>query len=104
MQRINNENRARALAMLKCRRNENDVAIHFNVERLTFFLLKQRVRFPGIFAYRPRPSAPLFTFVRQDKFKRQRHLRDRFLTAKSTRHLVIGTRGVHVIRYTVKKL
>lgn len=43
------------------------------------------------------------TSVRQDNFIRQRHLRDRFVTAESTSRLVVGNRGRPISRYTVRR-
>ena len=46
-----------------------------------------------MFADRPRSGRPLVTSVRQDNYVRQRHLRDRFVTAESTSRLVVGKHG-----------
>ena len=43
MQKSNNENRVRALALLECEKNENGVALRFIEVRSTPSRLKQRV-------------------------------------------------------------
>ena len=78
--------------MLECGCTENQVAQRFNVSHSTISRLVQRVRVTGTFADRPRSGAPRVTTVRRDNYIRQRHLRNRFLTAESTTHLVIGNR------------
>lgn len=103
MPRLNNEERARALAMLECGLSENEVANRFNCSRSTVTRLVQRVRVTGTLADRPRSGAPRVTTRRQDNFIRQRHLRDRFVTAESTTNLVVGNRGVPVSRYTIRR-
>ena len=44
------------------------------------------------------------TSIRQDNMIRQRHLRDRFVTAQSMSHAVIGNRGRPIHRDTVINL
>ena len=103
MPRLNAEVRARSLAMLECGRTQDQVARRFNVSRSTIARLVQRVRATGTFADRPRSGAPRVTSVGQENYIRQRHLRDRFLTAESTSRLVIGNRRVPVSRYTIRR-
>ena len=102
MPRLNNEDRARALGMLESGRTQDYVARHFNVSRRTVTRLVQRVNATGSLADRPRSGAPRVTSVRQDVYIRQRHLRDRFVTAQSTSSLVLGNRGRTISRNTVR--
>ena len=84
MPRLINEDRARAFRMLECGRSQDYVARRFNVSRSTITRLVHRVYVTGSLSDRPRPGAPRVTSVRQDNFIRQRHLRDRYVTAEST--------------------
>ena len=102
MPRLNNENRTRALGMLECGISQNDVAGRFGVSRSTITRLVQRVNTTGSLSDRPRSGAPRVTSVRQDVFIRQRYLRDRFTTSKSTSAVVVGNRGRAVSRNTVR--
>jgi len=102
MQRFNNEDRTRALAMLECGRTEIHVARRLNVARSTITRLTRRVRETGTIADRPRSGAPCVTTVSQDNYIRQRHLHDRLLTVESTCSEVVGNHGVPVSRYTVR--
>ena len=56
-----------------------------------------------MFADRPSSGRPCVTSVRQDNFIRQRHLRDRFVTAESTSSVVVGNRGRPISRYMVRR-
>ena len=58
-------------------------------------------RATGSAADRPRPSQPRVTTRRQDNFKRQRHLRDRFTTAVSMASLIQGRRRRSIHARTV---
>lgn len=102
MPRLSNEDRARALGMLESGRSQDYVARRFNVARSTVVRLVQRVNVTGSLADRPRSGAPRVTSVRQDNFIRQRHLRDRYLTAQSTADTVVGNRGRPISRNTVR--
>ena len=51
---------------------------------------------------RPRPGAPRVTSVRQDNFIRQRHLRDRYVTAECTALTINGNRERTISRNTVR--
>ena len=102
MPRLNNENRTRALGMLECGISQNDVASRFGVSISTIARLVQRVNTTGSLSDRPRSGAPRVTSVRQDVFIRQRYLRDRFTTSKSTSAVVVGNRGRAVSRNTVR--
>ena len=103
MPRLNSEERARVLAMLECGRTQEQVARRFNVSRSTIRRLVRCVRVTGTYADRPRSGRPRVTSVRQDNFIRQRHLRDRFVTAESTSRVVVGNRGRPISRYTVRR-
>ena len=102
MPRLNNEDRARALGMLECGRSQDYVARRFNVSRSTITRLVHRVNVTGSLSDRSRPGAPRVTSVQQDNFIRQRHLRDRYVTAESTALTVNGNRGRTISRNTVR--
>ena len=102
MPRLNNEDRARALGKLECGRSQDYVARRFNVSRSTITWLVHRVNVTGSLSDRSRPGAPRVTSVRQDNFIRQRHLRDRYVTAESTALTVNGNRGRTISRNTVR--
>ena len=102
MPKLNNEERARALGMLESGRTQEYVARRFNVSRRTILRLVQRVNTTGSLLDRPRSGAPRVTSVGQDNFIRQRHLRDRFVTAQSTASVVVGNRGRTISRITVR--
>ena len=102
MPKLNSEERARVLAMLECGRTQEQVARRFNVSRSTILRLIRRVRDTGTFADRPRSGRPRVTSVRQDNYVRQRHLRDRFVTAESTSRVVEVNHGRPVSRHTVR--
>lgn len=101
MPRLNAADRASALAMLECGRTQEQVARRFNVSRSTIVRLCRRVRVTGSFQDTHRTGRPRVTSGRQDVYIRQRHLRDRFLTAESTSRLVIGNHGRQISRFTV---
>ena len=103
MPRLNSEERARVLAMLECGRTQDQVARRLNVLRSAIRCLVRHVRVTGTFASRPHLGRPRVTSVRQDNFIRQRHLRDRFVTAESTSHAVVGNRGRPIRHYTVRR-
>ena len=103
MPRLNSEERARVLAMLECGQTQEQVARRFNVSRSTIRRLVRRVKVTGTFADRPRSGRPRVRSVRQDNFKRQRHLRDRFVTAESTSCVVVSDRGRPISRYRVRR-
>lgn len=103
MPRLNNDIRNRILGLLECGQTQTEVARRFNVNRSTISRLVQRYNVTGSVADRPRPGAMAATTRRQDVYIRQRHLRNRTLTATSTANLVIGTRGRPIHRTTVSK-
>ena len=100
---LNSEERARVLAMLECGRTQEQVARRFNVSRSTIPRLVRRVRVTETFADRPRSGRPRVASVRQDNLIRQRHLRDRFVTAESTSRVVVGNRARPISRDTVRR-
>jgi transposase len=102
MPRLNNEERARCLGMLECDISQENVARRFNVSRSTIVRLVSRVNTTGSLSDRLRSGAPRVTSVRQDVYIRQRHLRDRFITAQATFSAVICNRGQTVSRNTVR--
>jgi len=102
MPRLNSEERAQVLAMLECGRTQEQVARRFNVSRSTIVRLIRRVRDTGTSIDRPRSGRPRVTSIRQDNYIRQRHLRDRFVTAQSTSRIVVGNRGRPISRHTVR--
>ena len=56
MQRLNNEDRARALGMLEFGRSQDYVGRRFNVSRSTITRLAHRVNATGSYFERPRPG------------------------------------------------
>ena len=103
MPRLNNDNRNRILGLLQGGLTQIIVAIRFNVNRSKISRLVQRYNATGSVSDRPRPGAMRATTERQDVYIRQRHLRNRFLTALSMANLVVGTRGRQIHRNTVTK-
>jgi hypothetical protein len=63
--------------------------------------LVEHVNITGRVSDLPHSGAPPVTSVCQDNFIRQRHLRDRFMTSKSTSNVVIGKHGRSIYRDTV---
>ena len=96
MPRLNSEERARVLAMLECGRTQKQVTRRFNISRSTIRRLVRRVKSYGNVCRSP-------TFVRQDNFICQRHLRDRFVTTESTSRVVVGNCDCPISRYTVRR-
>lgn len=103
MPRLNNQDRGRILGMLESGISQSRVTRRVNVARSTIVRLVRRVNETGSVSDRPRPGAPRVTSMRQDNFIRQRHLRNRFVTAQSTTSVVVGNRGRHVSRNTVRR-
>ena len=91
------------MGILESGLSQNQVARRFNVARSTIVRLVRRVEATGSVSDRPRPGAPRVTSVRQDTFIRQRHLRNRFVTAQSTTSLIIGNRGRAISRNAVRR-
>lgn len=75
----------------------------YNVARSTIVSPIRRVRQTGKVADRPRPGQARVTSRHQDNYIRQRHLRDRFQTAKATASVVIANRGQRLHRMTVSR-
>ena len=63
MPRLNNEDHARALGMLKCGQTQDNVTGRFNMSRSIISRLVQRVNVTGSLSDRPCPSAPRVTSV-----------------------------------------
>ena len=103
MPRLNDADRNRILGLLDSAISQTQVARQFNVNRSTISRLLQRYNRTGSVSDRPRPGAMPATTPRQNVYIRQRHLRNRKLTASSTANLVIGTRGRPIHRTTVGK-
>ena len=99
---LNSEERASVLAMLECGQTQEQVSRRFNVSRWMIWCLVRRVRVTGTFADWPRSGRPRVTSVRQDNFI-CRHLRDRFVTAESTSHVVVGNHGCPISHYMVRR-
>ena len=89
MPRLNLAERNQILGLLAGGVSQNVVAGQYNVSRSTISRLVQRVNVTGTVDDRPRSGAPRVTSIRQDNLIRQRHLRDRFVTAQSTSYAVI---------------
>ena len=103
MPRLSSEERAQVLAMLECGRTQEQVSRRFNVSRSTIVRIIRRKRTTGTHADRPRSGRPRVTSIRQDNYIRQRHLRNRFVTAESTSRVLVGNRGHPISRFTVKR-
>lgn len=102
MPRLNLPDRNQILGLLAAGVRQKEVARRFHVAQSTVSRLLQRYNTTGTASDRPRPGTPRVTTRRQDVYIRQRHLRNRFLTATSTANIVIGNRGRAVSRNTVK--
>ena len=81
MPRLRYEDRARALGMLERCQSQDFVARRYRVARSTVTHLVNRVNVTESLSDKPRSGAPHVTSVGQDIFIRQRHLRNRYLTA-----------------------
>lgn len=103
MPRLNNDNRNRILGLLDAGMSQVDVARRFHVARSTVVRLLRRYRQTGSVSDRRRTGSPRVTSRRQDVYIRQRHLRNRFLTAQSTAVIVVGNRGRQIHRRTVSR-
>ena len=101
MPRLSLAHRNQILGLLEAGQSQTVVAGRYNVSRSTITRLVQRVNMTGRVEDRPRSGAPRVTSVRQDNFIRQRHLRDRFLTAQGTSNVVVGNHGRPIHRTTV---
>ena len=97
MPRLNLSERNRNLS---CGDTRTVVAGQYNVSRSTISRLVERINVTGTADDRPRSVASRVTSIRQDNTIRQRHLRDRSVTAQSTSHAVIRNRGkpIHSFR------
>ena len=92
MPRLRQNQRAAATTMLLNGASQTAVAAHFNVHRSTISRLYDRLRTTGTTNDRPRSGRPRVTSLRQDRYIRLVHRRDRFQTPGET---AMTIRGVH---------
>ena len=81
---MSNRQRYEAIGMLR-NMSVNDVAAHFNVNRMTIFCLQRRENQTGDVVDLPRSGRPYKTTAAEDRLIRTTHLRDRFKSASSKR-------------------
>jgi len=84
MPRLRQDERERAIGMLRAGMPQTDVANQFNVSRMTIYRLLVRLRDTGTTSDRRRSGRPRATTLRQDRQIRLIHLRNRFVTAVNT--------------------
>lgn len=92
MPRLSPELRERALGMLQANMNVTAVARAVGCKRVAIYRLRQRFQQTGSSKDRPRSGRPKVTSPADDRFIRLRHLRNRFLPATSSTHVVQGRR------------
>ena len=86
MPRLSNIQRERAIGMLNTGTSVTDVARVMGCSRRTIHDLRTRLQQTGTSADRPRSGRPRVTTHAEDRQIVLRHLRNRFLTATSTRN------------------
>lgn len=86
MPRLSNIQRERAIGMLNTGTSVTDVARVMGCSRRTIHDLRTRLQQTGTTADRPRSGRPRVTTQAEDRQIVLRHLRNRFLTATSTRN------------------
>lgn len=86
MPRLSNVQRERAIGMLQTGTSVAEVARTMGCSRRTVYDLQTRLQQTGTTADRPRPGRPRVTSHAEDRQIVLRHLRNRFLTATSTRN------------------
>ncbi|VDI09268.1 Hypothetical predicted protein [Mytilus galloprovincialis] len=79
MPRLRQNERERAIGMLAARMTQVKVANHFNVSRMTIARLRTRLKDTGTTNDRPRSGRPREPTLRQDRYIRIIHLRNRFV-------------------------
>ena len=91
MPRLSLRDRDRALGQLETSRHEEDDAADFGCHVSTIYRLLESRRVTGYVSDRRRSGRPRMTSVRQDRFIRLTHLRNRFqsvaVTSRQTRGL-----------------
>lgn len=86
MPRLSNIERERAIGMLNTGTSVTDVARAMGCSRRTIHDLRTRLQHTGTTADRPRSGRPRVTTQAEDRQIVLRHLRNRFVTATSTRN------------------
>ena len=94
MPRLTEENRNRAIGRLEAGESQSSVARSLNVRQSTISRLWQRYIQDNTTRDRPRSGRPRVTTLRQDRFIRVFHLRNRTVTAAYTADNVPGLRRV----------
>jgi transposase len=89
MPRLRQNEREQAVGMLLAGMTQTQIANHFNVSRMTIYRLMVRLRDTGNTSDRPRSGRPRVTTLRQDRYIRFIHLRNRFVTAVHTARLTL---------------
>lgn len=95
--------RERAIGMLQAGRSQRAVAAHFGVHEATISRLRHRLIQTGSVADRQRPGQPRVTTLRQDRYIRLTHLRDRFRSSARTARETRGRRRRRVSATTVRR-
>ena len=102
MPRLYNEKRFNILAMFECGRLQNDVVIRLSVSRSIKMHLLMCIIVTDIFSNKPRPRAPRVTSIRHGDYERQRHLRNRTVTAYLAYFIVRCNQERTIIRNTTR--
>ena len=92
MPRLSNEDQNRGIRCLDGGQSVLVVARAFGCSRQTLINLRTRLHQTGSVSDRPRPGPRRVTSLREDRYIRLRHLRDRFVTATSTSMELLGGR------------
>ena len=102
MPRLRQDERERAIGMLRAGMPQTDVANQFNVSRMTIYRLLVRLRDTGTTSDRRRSGRPRATTLRQDRQIRLIHLRNRFVTAVNTARRMPGRFNNRISDQTVR--
>ena len=104
MPRLRKDEREQAISMLRAGMTQLQVANHFNVSRMTITRLANRVRNTASTNDRPRSGRPRETTLRQDRYIRIIHLRNRFVNASQTARQTHGRNDNSISSQTVRKI
>ena len=88
--------------MFECGRLQNDVVIRLSVSRSIEMHLLMCIIVTDIFSNKPRPRAPRVTSIRHADYERQRHLRNRTVTAYLAYLIVRFNQERTIIRNTTR--
>ena len=103
MPRLDDEQRNRAVGMLRAGMSIRQVAAAYQVHHTTIYRLTQRLAGTGSVSDLPRSGAPRATTPRQDRAMHRSHLRDRFQTAADTARATLGRHGRPISSRTVRR-